>query len=210
MSGYISSVYYENLDYLISPQINLDASDQNKMRFSSAKNYTGPAMKVLISTNFNGTYTSAGVSAATWTDITSNFVYSTGSFTFVSSGEFSLSAFSGKAYIAFVFESTTSQSATWEVDDFLVTGYKKDTGFEDLTVGKIALYPVPAVNKICFNHILDVSTIEIYDVQGNKCLMQVNHNFESGQLDVSILPAGIYMIRFNKPEGPVVMKFLKK
>jgi hypothetical protein len=210
MSGYVGTTYFENLDYLISPQINLDASDQNKISFISAKNYTGLAMKVLISTNFSGTYTPTGVSAATWTDITSNFTYSTGSFTFVASGEFSLSAFSGKAYIAFVFESNTSQSATWEVDNFLVTGYKKETGTEDLMKGQITLYPVPADNKICFGHIQGVSTIDVFDMQGRKYLTQINNNFDSGHMNVSRLPAGIYMIRFSKAGGQVVMKFIKK
>lgn len=137
ISGYVSSTYNANLDYLISPAINLAASETNMLSFRTMMNFDGPALKVMLSTNFSGTYTAAEVSAATWTDITANFSLSTGNWLSVNSGEFSLSAYSGNVYVAFVFESTAVASATWEVDDVRITGYLlpgHDASLSDLKV----------------------------------------------------------------------------
>lgn len=123
ISGYASGANNANLDYLISPAVNLDASETNLLSFRTMMNYTGPAFKVLISTNFSGNYTVTDVNAATWTDITSNFNFSTGSWQSVNSGEFNLAAFSGTVYIAFLYESAADAAATWEVDDVKITGY---------------------------------------------------------------------------------------
>jgi hypothetical protein len=137
ISGYVSNVNNANLDYLISPAINLSASESNMLSFRTMMNYSGPALKVMISTNFSGTYSSTDVTAATWTDITSNFSFSSGSWQSVNSGEFNLSAYTGNVYIAFEFESTTEESSTWEVDDVRITGYLlpgSDASLSDLKV----------------------------------------------------------------------------
>lgn len=123
ISGYVSGTSNPNLDYLISPAINLDASETNMLGFRTMLNYSGPALKVLVSSNFNGNYTVTDVNAATWTDITSNFSFSTGNWESVNSGEFNLSAFTGTVYVAFLYESTADGAATWEVDDVRITGY---------------------------------------------------------------------------------------
>lgn len=137
ISGYSGGVNNANLDYLISPAINLDASETNMLSFRTMMNYTGPALKILISTNFNGNYTVTDVNAATWTDITSNFSFSTGSWQSVNSGDFDLSAYTGTVYIAFLYESTSDAAATWEVDDVKITGYLlpgSDASLVDLSV----------------------------------------------------------------------------
>lgn len=137
ISGYSGGVNNANLDYLISPAINLDASESNMLSFRTMMNYTGPALKILISTNFNGNYTVTDVNAATWTDITSNFSFSTGSWQSVNSGDFDLSAYTGTVYIAFLYESTADAAATWEVDDVKITGYLlpgSDASLVDLSV----------------------------------------------------------------------------
>jgi hypothetical protein len=142
ISGYASSTNNENLDYLISPAINLSASETNMLSFRTMMNYTGPALKVVISTDFSGTYDATSVSAATWTDISSNFSFSTGSWASVNSGEFSLEAYTGTVYIAFVYESTTSEASTWEVDDVLITGYLlpgSDATLSDLKVDDVTI-----------------------------------------------------------------------
>ena len=138
MSGY-STAANENNDWLISPAINLASAEMNAVSFMTATSFTGPALKVMISSNFDGTYTPAGVTSGTvtWTDITSNFSFSSGTYTWVPSGEYSLAAYTGTVYIAFVYESSSTQAATWEVDDFRVTGYLlpgSDASLSDLMV----------------------------------------------------------------------------
>lgn len=209
ISGYVSSVYQENQDYLISPQIDLSSSELNKMSFISAKSYTGPAMKVLISENFNGKFTPADVKAATWNDISSNFTFSTGNFAFVPSGEFSLSAYTGKVYIAFVYESTTTQAATWEFDDFLITGYKKNTASEKPVSNEIKIYPNPAQNFINIENTADVNTIEIYSITGKKYPSVINNGLISVKLNTANLTPGIYFLKLNKDKNSEVFRFIK-
>ena len=124
MNGY-SGESLENEDWLISPLINLAGSEMNRLSFMNAKNFPGPNLQVMISSDFNGNYTSTDIAAATWTDITSQFSYSGGSYAWVSSGEFSLDAYTSGVYVAFKYLSaaTTDGAAGWEIDDFKVTGY---------------------------------------------------------------------------------------
>ncbi|MBE0666934.1 MAG: choice-of-anchor J domain-containing protein, partial [Bacteroidales bacterium] len=122
ISGYSGSAL-ENIDWLISPAINLASAESNMVSFLTAMSYTGPAFKVMISSDFDGTFTPAGITAATWTDITTNFALSTANFTWVPSGEYSLTGYTGTVYIAFVYESSSTEATTWEVDDFRITGY---------------------------------------------------------------------------------------
>jgi hypothetical protein len=138
MNGY-SGGSQENEDWLISPLINLAASEMNVLNFMTAKNYTGPDLQVMISTDFNGNYNASDIAAATWTDITAQFSYSGGSYAWVASGDFSLDAYTEGIYVAFKYVSTatTNGAAGWEVDDFKVTGYLlpgSDATLSDLLV----------------------------------------------------------------------------
>lgn len=137
MNGY-SGGAQENDDWLVSPAINLSASEMNILTFMTAKNYSGPPIEVKISTSFSGTYTASDITAATWTDITSQFAYSPGTFTWTPSGEFSLNSYSNTVYVAFVYKSnTTDGAAAWEIDNFKITGYLlpgSDASLSDLKV----------------------------------------------------------------------------
>ncbi|MCF8226133.1 MAG: DUF5017 domain-containing protein [Bacteroidales bacterium] len=137
MSGY-SGGAQDNDDYLISPAIDLDGSTSTIMSFATAANYSGPLLEVYISEDFTGTYDATEVGNATWTDISSNFSLSGGSWDWVESGEFDFTGYSGTVYIAFRYQSNpTDGAATWEVDNFMVTGFLplgSDATLSDLTV----------------------------------------------------------------------------
>ncbi|MEN9399774.1 MAG: hypothetical protein RL632_875 [Bacteroidota bacterium] len=104
--------------WFISPAINLSTASNPMLNFNNAKNYTGAPIGVKVSTN----YTSGAPSGATWTDITSSCALSTGGFAFVNSGNVSLSTYNGSAAVrvAFVYSSTTTAAATWELDDIQI------------------------------------------------------------------------------------------
>jgi hypothetical protein len=124
ISGFSGGSAQDNDDYLISPALDLDGSTDNKFSFLTAQNFSGPDLQVLISTDFSGTYDATEVGNATWTDISSEFSYSGGGYAWVESGSFDLSAYSGTVYIAFRYLSNpTDGAATWQVDDFLLTGF---------------------------------------------------------------------------------------
>lgn len=209
MNGYVSG-NKENEDWLITPALNLDTAENIMVSFRTAKNYTGPDMKVMISSNFAGTYTAAGIAAATWTDITSQFELSTGGYNWNASGEYALSSYSGKVYIAFVYTSTTEGAAGWEVDDFLVTGYVKSTGVEQPATSEFRLYPVPARSELFIDHAARVERADLYDLSGRLHLSVANTGTTRMRLNVGHLTPGIYLVRFSTPEGPVVSKFVKE
>ena len=121
MSGY-SGGSNENEDWLISPRMNLNAYTNENLTFYTAMNFTGPDLVVKYSTDYDG---GGNPVTASWTDLSP--ILSAGGWTWTPSGNIDLSGVSGTAvYLAFVYNSTASNSATWEVDNVLVTGEGPD------------------------------------------------------------------------------------
>jgi len=122
MSGYANQASNENEDWLISPAIDLSTYAGEKLIFNSATGYTGDALLVKISTNYTG---SGNPNTATWTDLSGSAIWPTGTifFEYVNSGEINIANWSnGVVYIAFIYTSNTTNSATWEVDEIKITG----------------------------------------------------------------------------------------
>lgn len=121
-NGFSSGAAHANEDWCISPAFNLNAYSNPVLTFSTAKNYTGPDIEVFFSNNYNGT----NPSAATWQPLTC--ALSTGSWTWVESGDIDLSAFSGtECYIGFKYTSTDEEAAGWEVDDIMLVGQTSES-----------------------------------------------------------------------------------
>ncbi len=135
MSGYESGSN-ENEDWLISPPMNFDAYSNEVLTFYNAKNYSGPDMQVKISTDYDG---AGDPYTATWTTL--SYTMSSGSWQWAASGNIDVSAYNGTAvYIAFQYNSNTSESATWEVDDIMVSG--DGPGPQDIVINEI-MYNTP-------------------------------------------------------------------
>jgi len=117
ISGYDGQPY-ANEDWLISPSMNFDNYTSEVMNFQTAMNYTGNPLQLMVSTDYSG---SGDPNAATWTELT--YTMSGGSWVWTESGNVDLSSYSGSAvYVAFKFTSTDSESATWEVDEIVISG----------------------------------------------------------------------------------------
>jgi hypothetical protein len=100
--------------WLISPSFDFSTSSAPQFNFKTATFAANSALKVMISTD----YVSGLPSTGTWADITSSFAYSTGSWAWVSSGNFNLNAYKqANVHIAFKFTGTASSWDTWEVDN---------------------------------------------------------------------------------------------
>lgn len=125
MSGYFGGSYNANEDWLISKPLNFDNYTGISLSFESAMKYGAAgdgSLKVFTSTDYTGT---GDPNLATWTQITPVTI-STGNFTWVSSGEISLSAISGaNVYVAFKYLCTTSGVPTWELTKIKVKGFLK-------------------------------------------------------------------------------------
>lgn len=124
MSGYAGGANNQNEDWLISPQISLAGKTGVTISFEEAINYitSYDDLKVLVSTNYDGT---SNPNTATWTEL-SGFTRAPGNnWTFVQSGEVSLSAFEGQNIrIAFKYLSTATAGATWEIGRVVLTSAK--------------------------------------------------------------------------------------
>ncbi len=103
--------------WLISPSLNFASSAAPSMNFKTAAFAANSALKVMISTD----YVSGVPSTGTWTDITSSFSYSTGSWAWVNSGTFNLSSYKqANVHIAFKFVGTSASWDTWEIDNIKI------------------------------------------------------------------------------------------
>lgn len=119
MSGY-NSGYHANVDWLISPSINLDNSTNEVCTFTSVMNY-GSANDGSLRFYYSTNYTSGDPTTAQWTLIT-GFTLSAGGWAVTPSGNIDLSSITGtNVHLAFKYTSTTSSCATWELKNFKVT-----------------------------------------------------------------------------------------
>jgi hypothetical protein len=122
MSGFVNPTSFANEDWLISPTLNLINYANEKFSFFSAMAYTGDALQVKVSADYDGT---GNPNDFTWEDFTAQAQWppSGSFFEYTSSGMLALSAFTDQSInIAFVYTSTDVESATWELDNIRVVG----------------------------------------------------------------------------------------
>lgn len=112
MNGYNHGA---NEDWLISPAFDLDNYSDVVLTFITAMNYTGPAIEVLFSNDYDGT----DPNAANWEPLTCEL--SSGSWAWTESGDITLDEFNGNnCYIAFKYICDENEAAAWEVDNILL------------------------------------------------------------------------------------------
>lgn len=112
MNGYNHGA---NEDWLISPAFDLDSYSDVMLTFITAMNYTGPAIEVLFSNDYDGT----DPNAANWEPLTCEL--SPSSWTWTESGDITLDEFNGNnCYIAFKYICDENEAAAWEVDNILL------------------------------------------------------------------------------------------
>ena len=82
-------------------------------------------------------------------------------------------------------------------------------GVEDITLGKISLYPNPVANILTIgtNSSFAITSVQLYDVLG-RLVLQKEADFQS--IDVSSLPAGLFMVVIETNRGLFTEKIIKK
>lgn len=143
-SAYVSGTKYATEAWLISPEINLAGYKDVNLFFDHAARYFGTAAEELL-------VKVRATDSEEWSNLTVN--YPTGSdWNFIAANEkgISLADYQGKTIqIAFVYTSSASAAATWEIKNFLVSGTV------DSTVGINAATTTTTANKV-------------YDLQGRR------------------------------------------
>jgi hypothetical protein len=205
MSGFLGAAH-TNEDWLISPAINMVNFINEKLSFSTAVGYTGPALSVLISTNYDGAGNPGDYS---WADLSGSAIWPAGDpfWVWTNSGDISISAYGeNTAYVAFRFTSTDAASATWEVDNVKVTGEDKVGIDENISQSKLFVYPNPSNGKINIATKEAYNQFEVYALTGQLLLTrQISSN--QFQADLSDLTKGMYLIRLvNTESGSFISK----
>ncbi|MFT3825272.1 MAG: lamin tail domain-containing protein [Chitinophagaceae bacterium] len=103
-----------NVDWLISPALDLTGTTYPLLAFYSRTKYNGAPLQLKISTDYTGT---GDPSLATWTDLNGRFPNQTTD-TWTLSSNINLSNFKqSNVHIAFVYTSTNDDGARWTLDD---------------------------------------------------------------------------------------------
>lgn len=200
MSGYDGQPY-DNEDWLISPAMNLDNYSEESFTFDNATNYDGPVMELYISGDYDGDPTTA-----TWEML--DFNVSGGSWDYVSS-EIDLSNYTGTAHLGFKFTSTTDGSATWEVDNLLVTGVMSNSVNEQYFT-ELNIFPNPGYGLFQIENINNqILNISVYNVLG-QFVKSVESSNSKIQLDLTEEENGIYLVQIISDSYSKTISVVKK
>lgn len=121
-SGWDGSSASQTELWLISPAVDLSDASAPGLTFRNARNFGGPSLQLMISTDYDGS--SDPSQQGNWQEYTLSVAWSTGSFAWVDSGVLPLTSFVGSSNVRVGFKYTsTTQAATWEVDDIRITEY---------------------------------------------------------------------------------------
>ena len=120
MSGY-SGGNNVNEDWLITSAIDLSSLTTATLNFQSVVRYSGPSLEVYISTDYSGGDPS---SDGNWTELSVILDTDDSSWSsWTDSGNVDLNSYLGdNVYIGFKYISSSSGSATYEIDNVLVAG----------------------------------------------------------------------------------------
>ena len=110
-----------NEDWLITSAIDLTSLTTVTLNFQSVVRYSGPSLEVYVSTDYSGGNPSTD---GNWQELSVILDTDDSSWSsWTDSGNVDLSSFSGaNVFIGFKYVSTTSNSATYEIDNVLITG----------------------------------------------------------------------------------------
>ncbi len=190
MNGYDGGSQ-ENEDWLISPLMDLTGYLSTEFEFLSATYYTGPALQLFFSQDYDG---SSDPNGFTWLELTNNASWSTGNWEWTESGSVDLSLYEySTCYLAFKYISTSTESAAWKVDNLLVYG-TLPVGLIEKKNDNLWLFPNPATEHVSLVFEQE-GQVSIVNISGQTVLMQdVTKGMNT--IQISNLTKGIYMIHF--------------
>ncbi|MDR1199793.1 MAG: DUF5689 domain-containing protein [Prevotellaceae bacterium] len=125
MSGYTNNASHANVDWFISPAIDMSSYSAAQLKFDHAR---GPDASITVGiaqgwyrVYVSNNYTSGNPTSATWTELT-GVTHGTGAWAYVSSGDLNIPAanLAANFRIAFRYECSDAESATWELRNVVV------------------------------------------------------------------------------------------
>jgi len=189
MSGFGGEDCVVNEDWLISPAFNFDNYLNEKLQFINSKNYDGDELEVLISNDYDG---SSDPNSADWTTL--DAILSGGSWLWVESGDIDVSEIDGEeVYIAFKYISTSSECATWQVDDILISG-EENVGINTPVLDNFSVFPNPVINEMLIQVDNGNYEVNILSLDG-RVLEHVVFSGTEQKIDMSDYPKGIFVVQ---------------
>jgi hypothetical protein len=196
ISGF-SGASFENEDWLISPVIDFYGADVSQnIIFNSAVAYTGEPLALKVSLDYNG---NGQPYSATWTDVTDRAIWPNGNifWEWTYSGVVDVEdilMWQPKAAIAFVYTSTTAESATWEVDNIKLRSVIYE-GIDDIASQRqVSIFPNPTRGTFTIDTEMEVRLVEVYSATGSLMLRQQMAD-ASQAIDISSLKPGFYFVK---------------
>jgi predicted extracellular nuclease len=118
INGFANGTNVPNVDWLISPSLDLTGSTYPLLSFWSRTAFNGLPLQLKISTDYPGTGDPRNY---TWADLNGRFPSETSNIWTLSSG-INLAAFKqGNVHIAFVYTSGSDEGARWTLDDISIS-----------------------------------------------------------------------------------------
>lgn len=187
MSGY-DGQSYANEDWFISPSINLDAYSQEVFSFDNSTKYDGPALELYVSSDYSG-----DPATATWTMIDYNM--SAGNWAYASS-EIDLSSYTGTINLGFKFTSTDALSATWELDNLLITG-TMENAVNEVDNAIVRVYPNPGTGYYLVSNPKNQQlNVAIYNILG-QAVTETQSSSAEISFDITKEENGIYLVQIT-------------
>lgn len=190
--------------------------------------YSGAANTVFSNINYNNYYTTGanlafiGSARATLANLQTGFGGNANSINvapvFVSATDFHL-ATSGNglldnkgtavADVTVDADGVTRNATTPDLGSYEFTAVV--LGTQDLAAGKnqVSFYPNPVVDYVHINYDRKIRNVEVYNVAGQQ-LINETVNAEKGSVNMSRLPAGLYILKVNSDKDSQSLKIIKK
>ncbi|MGV3657082.1 MAG: lamin tail domain-containing protein [Chitinophagaceae bacterium] len=151
----------ENEDWLISPSFDLSGMPYPVLSFASVSSFEGPSLKLMVSTNYDGTGNPADFD---WTEIGGHFP-EVNSAVWTTSAQLDLGAFrTENVYFAFVYTSSPElQASRWTIDNFVIT---KDVAPQPVLVTKPSILDFDYV-KLGSASGSSILTVDAYNLSGD-------------------------------------------
>lgn len=205
MNGFNGEIQ-DNIDWLLSPALDMDLYENEVLFFENASNFSGPDLELLYSTDYDG---NGDPTSATWTDISAGVTWSPGGYEYVSSGNIDLSAVTGTAYIALRYTSNADvQGKLFQIDDFIIVP-STTNNTSNFEVTELITKPYVSNDNLVFST-LDQNTklnVIISSMSGS----QVSQQSVSGNVSLSLLdlPRGAYVLIVSHEGKTGSFKFVK-
>jgi hypothetical protein len=207
MNGFNDGIQ-DNIDWLISPALDMDAYTGEVLIFENASSFDGPDLELLYSTDYDG---SGDPTTATWIDLSSSVTWSPGNYEYVASGDIDLSAVEGTAYIAFKYTSNGAvQGKLFQIDDILISGTDVSS-VETVEITSFISQPIVSNDYLNFNVLQDVQNVTVSVSSMNGSATRINNRSVTGNVSLSLatLPRGVYVMIVQAKGKIGTYKFIK-